>query len=471
MPNYDAVVVGSGPNGMAAAITAAQAGAKVLIIEGADTIGGGVRSAALTLPGFVHDPCAAIHPLMLASPFFSKLPLTQYGLEWIEPPVEAAHPISPDEAVCAWRSVERTAANLDREDEEAYNRLFGWLTRRADDLLYEFLGPLPLPPRHPFLLTWFGLKALMPATMLARRAFKGERARALFAGMACHGIMPLEKLATGAFGLMLGMTAHRVGWVFPRGGAQKISDALAAHFRSLGGEIVSGQWVKSLDELPPADKIFLDVSPRALIQIVGDKLPSRYRRGLERYRYGPGVCKVDYALSGPIPWRNPDLAQAGTVHLGGTLDEVAAEERAMWRGQKVERPFVLLAQHTLFDSSRAPDGQHTAWAYCHVPNGSPADMTAQIEAQIERFAPGFRDVVLARHVRHAQQMEAYNPNYVGGDINVGVQDLGQLFTRPTLSLSPYATPVEGVYLCSSATPPGGGVHGMCGYHAAKSAGF
>lgn len=467
MSEYDAVVVGSGPNGLAAAVAVAQSGGKVLLIEGAETLGGGTRSAELTLPGFVHDVCSAIHPLTAVSPFFKTLPLADYGLEWVAPPAELAHVLDDGDAVLVRRSVEATAAGLGG-DSDAYRALFGWLIPRAADLFDDLLGPLPLPPKHPLLLARFGLRALLPAALLAKIAFRTERARALFGGLACHSIMPLDMPATGAFGMMLGVTAHAAGWVYPRGGAQKIADALAAYLRSLGGEIVTGQWVNSLDDLPPARAVYLDLAPRGFLRIAGDRVPPRYRRQLEGYRYGPGVFKLDFALSAPIPWTNPDVAQAATVHIGGTLDELRASEAAAWRGQHAERPFVLLAQHTLFDPTRAPAGRHTVWAYCHVPNGSDVDMTAQIETQIERFAPGFRDLILAKTSRTAQAYDAYNPNFVGGDINAGVQDLRQLFTRPTLRPNPYSTPLKGVYLCSSATPPGGGVHGMAGYHAVRS---
>ena len=468
MTQYDTVVVGSGPNGLAAAITIAQQDGKVLVVEGKETIGGGMRSAELTLPGFVHDVCSAIHPMTLASPIFSKLPLRGYGLEWIEPPAELAHPLDDGDAVIVRRSVEDTAATLG-EDEGAYRRLFGWLSGRYGDLFEDFLGPLPIPPKHPILMALFGVNALLPAMALAKLRFRTARARAVFGGMACHSIMPLDTLATAAFGLMLQTTAHAVGWVFPRGGAQKIADALASYFRSLGGEIVTGQMVQTLDELPSARATFLDVTPRQFVQIAGDKLPSSYRRKLEGYRYGAGVFKMDFALSAPIPWRNAEVARAATVHLGGTLEELRASERAVGRGEHPERPFVLLAQHSLFDSTRAPEGEHTVWAYCHVPNGSTIDMSERIEAQIERFAPGFHDLILAKTVMNTQAVERHNPNYIGGDINGGVQDLRQLYTRPTLRLNPYSTPLKGVYLCSSSTPPGGGVHGMCGYHAARLA--
>lgn len=464
---YDAVIVGSGPNGLAAAIHVAQAGGRVLLIEGSDTIGGGMRSAEVTLPGFLHDICSAIHPFMVASPFFKRLPLREHGLMWVEPPAELAHPLDRGDAVLVWHSVEETAKGLGI-DGGAYVDLFKYITTHADTLLDQFLAPFTLPKNLP-VAARFGIPALLPASLLARLVFKTERARGMFAGTAAHSVLPLHFPATAAFGLMLQLTAHTVGWVFPRGGAQQIPDALARYLRALGGEIVTGQMVRSLGELPPARAVLLDISPRSFLEIAGDKLPPHYRARLTRFRYGPGACKVDYALSAPIPWTNPAVAQAGTVHLGSTLSEIAEGERAAWNGRYAQRPFVLVAQHSLFDETRAPQGKHTVWAYCHVPNGSSADVSAYIEAQIERYAPGFREVVLAKSVRTAVDMHAYNPNYVGGDINGGAQDITQLFTRPAPQFDPYRTPIKGVYLCSSSTPPGGGVHGMCGYHAAESA--
>lgn len=464
MTQYDAIVVGSGPNGLAAAITLAQQGAAVLVVEARDTPGGGTRSGELTLPGFIHDICSAIHPMGVASPFFRSLPLDKFGLEWIFPQAEAAHPLDDGSAVMIWRSIEETAAGLG-VDEKAYRRLMRPLVRDYQKLLHEFVGPLR-PPRYPFAMARFGPLALLPATQLARLAFRGQRARAVFAGMAAHSIMPLEQMATSGFGLMLQLQAHATGWPMAKGGSQHIADALAGYFESLGGTIELGWEIKSLSELPPARVMLFDVTPRQLLQITGDRFPAGYRQKLERYRYGAGVFKVDYALDGPIPWAAPECAQAGTVHIGGTLDEIAASER-FEAGH--ERPFILLAQQSLFDASRAPDGKHTAWAYCHVPNGSTQDMTAIIDAQIERFAPGFGERVLARATHNTVQMQAYNSNYIGGDINGGVQDLRQLFTRPVPRLRPYSTPDPSIFLCSSSTPPGGGVHGMCGYYAAKRA--
>jgi phytoene dehydrogenase-like protein len=466
-PAYDAIVVGSGPNGLAAAITLAQAGLSVLVLEGNEKFGGGTRTAELTLPGFLHDVCSAIHPLGLASPFFRSLPLQTYGLKWIHPPASVAHPLDGGRAVTLEKSIEATTDQLGR-DAAAYRRLIAPLSAKLDDLTGDLLGPLPLPPRHLGEVIPFGLKAIQPARGFAQRHFKEDEARALFAGMAAHSIMPLENAITASFGLMMLMMGHRGGWPLAEGGSQRISQALVDYLCSLGGEIITGHMVASLDELPSARAVLFDTSPRGLLNIAGDRLPSSYRRQLERYRYGPAVCKVDFALDGPIPWANLACARAATVHVGGTLDEIAASERAVWRGEHPERPFVILAQQSPFDPSRAPQGKHTAWAYCHVPNSSTVDMTGRIEAQIERFAPGFRQRILAKHTRLAAEWESYNPNYVGGDINTGVQDIWQFFTRPAWRLVPYRTPVKGMYICSSATPPGGGVHGMCGYHAARA---
>ena len=465
--SYDALVVGAGPNGLSAGIAIAQAGCTVLVVEARDTVGGGTRSAALTLPGFLHDVCSAVHPLAVCSPFLSRLPLSDHGLDWVQPPAPLAHPLDDGTAVMMERSVEETADGLGR-DAASYRSLFGPLVRDWDKLATDLLGPLRVP-RHPMVTARFGLKGLRPALSLAKARFSGERARALFAGMAAHSTLPLERPPSAAIGLVLGASGHAVGWPLPYGGAQRISEALASHLTSLGGRIETGVRVERLEDMPAASVILLDITPRQVVGIAGGRIPNRFRRRLEAYRYGPGAFKMDWALSGPAPWRAEECARAGTVHLGGTMDEIAHAEREVWSGRHPERPFVLFSQPSLFDPSRAPDGQHTAWAYCHVPNGSDIDMTDKIEAQVERFAPGFRERILKRSVRPPAALEEYNPNYVGGDINGGVQDLGQLFSRPARMLSPYAIPSTNLFICSSSTPPGGGVHGMCGYFAARAA--
>jgi phytoene dehydrogenase-like protein len=463
----DAVVVGSGPNGLAAAVTIARTGRSVLVVEAAGTIGGGARTAELTLPGFQHDVCSAIHPLGVGSPFLAALPLAEHGLEWVESPAALAHPFDDGTAVTLERSVAETAAAL-LEDSAAYERLMCPLVARSDAILGDALGPLRVP-RHPIPLVRFGLDALLPAARLARRRFHGSRARGLFAGLAAHSMLPLERAPSAAAGLVLGLLGHAVGWPFPRGGAQAISDALSSYLLSLGGELETGRPIDSLDELPPTRAVLLDVSPRELLRLTRGRLPTSYRLRLARYRYGPGVFKIDLALGGPIPWSAAACRRAATIHVGGTLEEIASREAATAHGAASEHPFVLVAQQSLFDPTRAPEGKHTVWAYCHVPNGSAVDMSQRIEAQIERFAPGFRERILARHTMSPADLERYNPNYVGGDINGGLQDLRQLFTRPVARPVPYTTPVPGVFLCSASTPPGGGVHGMCGYWAARVA--
>jgi phytoene dehydrogenase-like protein len=467
MPDVDAVVVGSGPNGLAAAIVLARAGVSVRVLEAADTVGGGARSAELTLPGFVHDVCSAIHPLGVASPFFRTLPLAEHGVEWIEPPAALAHPFDDETAALLTRSADAAMPTLG-EDDARWQRLFAPLARDAEPLLEDVLGPVHVPA-HPIVLARFGVRAAPPATTLARMALRGEKARGLFAGLAAHSILRLDRPPSAAFGLMLGLLGHAVGWPLARGGSQRVSDALASYLRALGGEIETGRRVESLSELGDTRTVLLDVTPRGFLALAGDRLTGRYRRGLENYRYGPGVFKLDWALDGPIPWQAEECAQAATVHLGATLEEIAASELAPGQGRIAERPYVLLAQQSLFDPTRAPAGQHTAWAYCHVPNGSTVDMTERIEGQVERFAPGFRERILARSALGPADVERYNANYVGGDINAGAATLSQLFTRPVARVSPYTTPLPGVFLCSASTPPGGGVHGMCGYHAAQAA--
>jgi phytoene dehydrogenase-like protein len=425
-----------------------------------------LRSAELTLPGFVHDICSAIHPLGMGSPFFSQLPLREFGLEWIQPHLPLAHPLDNGRAVVLRRSLDDTVAGL-KHDGRVYKLLMQPVVEQWNALAGEILGPFKFP-QQPFLLARFGITALLPAKTLARLIFRSSEARALFAGSSAHALMPLENPLTASFGVVLMSLAHSIGWPLPRGGSQSIANALAAYLKSLGGEIITDHPVDNVDDLPKARAVLFDVTPRQLLRIAGHRFPAGYVRALERYRYGMGVFKVDYALSDPIPWTAPEARRAGTVHVGGTLDEIAVSESAAWYGRASDRPFVLVAQQSLFDNTRAPEGKHTCWAYCHVPHGSTVDMIAAIESQIERFAPGFRDVILARHTMNTAELEAYNPNYIGGDINGGAQDIFQLYTRPVMRLVPYSTPAKGLYLCSSSTPPGGGVHGMCGYHAARA---
>lgn len=464
---YDAAVVGAGPNGLAAAVELARRGRTVCVLEANERIGGGARSAEVTLPGFVHDLGSAIHPLGAASPFFRSLPLEEHGLEWIHPPVPLAHPFDSGDAAILERSVDGTAAALG-PDAEAYRALMGPPAQDAERIAANFLG-YPTAPRHPLALGRTGLRSLRPARAVAEANFTGERAKGLFAGNAAHSFLPLEKPLSAMFGFVLGVLGHAYGWPMPKGGSQKIADALASYLRTLGGEIYTGVRVTSLDDVPPARAVILDVTPRQLLEIAGDRLPARYRGALKRYRYGPGVFKLDLALDGPIPWRDEACLRAGTVHLGGTLEEISAGEAAVWRGEHPERPFVLLAQQSLFDATRAPEGKHTVWAYCHVPNGSELDMSERIEDQIERFAPGFKNRILARSAMNTSQLEGSNANLVGGDINGGVMDLRQFVGRPLVSANPYSTPLDGVFICSSSTPPGGAVHGMNGFMAARSA--
>lgn len=465
---WDAIVVGSGPNGLAAAITLARAGRSVRVYEANDTIGGGIRSAELTLPGFVHDVCSTVQALTTVSPFFRTIPLTEYGVELIYPDAAIAHPLDDGTAAVLYRSIDATCETLGR-DAPNYKRLIGPLAKNSVKLNRDLLGPLPVPPRHPVVFARFALPAILPARTLAELVFSDEHARGLFAGIAAHTMLPLEDISTAAYGMALAVAAHASGWPIVKGGSQNLANGLATYLRSLGGEIITGHRVEDIDELPGARAYLFDVTPKQLICIAGRRFPSGYRSALERFRYGPGVFKIDFALDGPIPWRAPGCSRAGTVHLGGTLAEIAASERATAEGEPPEKPYMLVVQQSQFDASRAPEGKQTVWSYCHVPNGSTFDMTERMIAQIERFAPGFRDRILAKHIMPPAAMEAHDANYVGGDINGGAQDLWQLYARPTLRLNPYSTPAKGIYICSSSTPPGGGVHGMCGFHAAKAA--
>jgi phytoene dehydrogenase-like protein len=464
---YDAVVVGAGPNGLAAAVELARNGRRVAVLEAGDRVGGGTRSDEVTLPGFVHDLGSAIHPLGYASPFFATLPLEEHGLEWIHPPAPLAHPLDDGTAAVLERSTEGTGATLGR-DAEAYQNLMNPLAEDARRIQATLSGSRSLP-RHPLALATAGLRSLGSARGFAKAAFEGERARALFAGNAAHSFLALETRPSALFGVVLGTLGHAFGWPLPKGGSQSIADALASYLLSVGGEIFTGVRIGSVDEVPETRTVLFDVTPRQLLDIAGEHFTERYRGALKRYRYGPGVFKVDLALDGPIPWKAEDCLRAGTVHLGGTLEEIAAGEAAVARGEHPERPFVLLAQQSLFDPTRSPEGKHTVWAYCHVPNGSTFDMTGRIEAQIERFAPGFGDRVLARNAWGPADLERWNANLVGGDINGGFMNVRQLFARPMIRPNPYSTSAPGLYLCSSSTPPGGAVHGLCGYMAARSA--
>jgi phytoene dehydrogenase-like protein len=463
----DAVVIGSGPNGLSAAVALAREGASVLVLEGDDEIGGGTRTRELTLPGFRHDVCSACHPMGILSPFFRTLPLESHGLTWVKPQVSVAHPLDDQPAVLLRRSLDETARALG-SDAAAYRRLMTPLLRDGQLLLNDVLGPLRFP-KHPIRMLRFGLHGIRSATGLARGRFDHDRARALLAGCAAHSVLPLERAVTAAVGLLFCITGHLEDWPVAEGGSMAIARALTSVLASLGGRVETGRWVRSLGDLPRARMYLFDTSPAQLADIAERVLPSAYVRRLRRYRYGPAVFKIDWALDGPIPWKDRTILEASTVHLGGTLDEIAASERAVWRGVHPERPFVLLCQQSQFDRTRAPDGKHTGYAYCHVPAGSTLDLTSNIEGQVERFAPGFRDRILGRHVIRAADFERYNPAYVGGAITGGVADFGQLLARPVARWNPYATPNPRIFLCSASTPPGAGVHGMPGYFAACAA--
>ena len=464
----DATIVGAGPNGLAAAITLAREGRSVTVLERAAEVGGGARSAELTLPGFVHDVCSAVHPFGRTSPFFADGGLERHGLRWVEPPAAFAHPLDDGSAVIVTRDVDETARQLGR-DRDAYRRLIGPLVRGFGDLIPDILAPfhIPLGPRRATRLAWFGFHALQPATWLARR-FRDDAARAVLAGVAAHSVLRLDEPISGAASLVMLGSAHHDGWPFPEGGAGRISDALAAELRALGGTIETGRDVDTLNDLPRSRVALFDTSPRALERVAGTRLPGGYRRKLRGFRYGPSVFKLDIAIEGPIPWRNVAVGHAGTVHLGGTFEEIAQSEADATAGRVSERPYVLLAQQSPFDRTRAPGKGNTVWAYSHVPHASTVDFTEIILRQIERFAPGFRERILKVAAISPADLEAYNPNNIGGDMSGGRIDLRQLFTRPVARLDPYSTPDPRLFLCSSSTPPGGGIHGMPGWHAAHS---
>jgi phytoene dehydrogenase-like protein len=463
--DYDAAIVGSGPNGLAAAIELARNGLKTVVIEAEETAGGGVRSAELTLPGFIHDTGSAVHPMALASPFFKSLPLSAYGLNWILPPVAMAHPFDDGRAALLSTSIDETAGTLGK-DGPAYKKLISPIAEKWDTLAGDLLGNMR-SSRDRLALLKFGIRAMASARDIIESRFHEQYAAGFFAGLCSHSVVPLENVASAAIGLVLCASGHGLGWPVPAGGSGRLGEALGTYLRSLGGKIEIAQKVRSLTDLPPSGVIFFDTSPRQMADICSGKLPVSYTRSMRKYRYGPGVFKLDWALSGPIPWKADGCSRAGTVHLGGSFAEIATSERAAWQGRVTSRPFVLLSQPSLFDASRVPAGYHIAWAYCHVPNGCNYDMTPYIETQVERFAPGFRELILARHKSSPADLEAGNANLIGGDIVGGAQTLTQIFCRPACRVDPYSTPLDNIYICSASTPPGAGVHGMCGYNAAR----
>ncbi|TDS12972.1 phytoene desaturase family protein [Sphingobacterium paludis] len=463
---YDAIVVGAGPNGLAAAITLQRAGKSTLLLEGAEDIGGGLRTKELTLPGYRHDVCSAIHPMAMASPFFRTLPLKDHGLELLFPEIAAAHPLDDGSAGLLYQEWSKTQEHLGK-DAGAYRRLIRPVVDNWESLADATMGPLRFP-KDPLGLASFGLNALQPASWIAKR-FSTAQGKALWGGMAAHGIQPLSNFTTAAIGIVLSAVGHRYGWPVPKGGSQSIAKALLSYYNTLGGDVQTGFWLEDVRALPKHDVLILDLTPKQLLALNGVEWSNSYRRQLERFTYGMGVFKVDWALAEPTPFKNGHTRQAGTVHLGNTFAEIAENEWRSSKGRHVQQPFVLFSQPSLFDHSRSPEGKHVGWAYCHVPHGSTQDMTAAIESQVERFAPGFKDTILATHTFNTRELQVYNPNYIGGDINGGLMNLAQLYTRPTLSLTPYRTSKNNIYICSSSTPPGGGVHGMCGFHAAKTA--
>jgi phytoene dehydrogenase-like protein len=466
---HDAIVVGSGPNGLAAAIMLQKSGYQATIYESRDKIGGGARSEELTLKGFTHDVCSAVHPLTRASPFFRDLPLERFGLDWITPKAALANPFDDGTSAIAWNSLEDTVANLDsRADAENYSSLLSRFVKNSEEIMNHILGPIIKFPNKPFDLLSFASKAIFPVSSFLRNNFTGNDVPAILGGAAAHSMLSLDEPLTNGFAMILLGLAHTVGWPIPRGGAQRISDSLGNYFESLGGKIVTGCGVKSLGDLPEHKIVILDLTPRQILKIFVNHFPRWYSNALSHYKYGPGVFKLDCALDGPIPWKSEECLKAATVHVCGELRDMIISEQTVHNGLVPERPFVIVAQHSLFDKTRSPEGKHTLWAYCHVPNGSDVDMHKKIENQIERFAPGFQNRIISRHTFTAQQIEQCNPNYVGGDINGGIQNIWQTISRPILSLNPYKTPIKGIYICSSSTPPGGGVHGMCGYYAARA---